>query len=148
MPAGRQTKSHVREIENRPDRVLPQNRANTSVRAFLHNLLRAVYGETGAHAVHKEVADTTDGLIFVKTHNALLMDRRYPTISFEGTAGAVHVMRNPLDVAISSTHHVGTSIDNDPCSQRVLQTREVKDEAANPAKHHLCREPLVSCFFE
>jgi hypothetical protein len=33
------------------------------------------------------------------------------------------------------------------CSERVLQTREVKDEAANRAKHHLCREAPVSCFF-
>src|SRR5262249_40402331 len=34
------------------------------------------------------------------------------TINFEVTAGAIYVVRNPLDVAISSAHHAGGPIDD------------------------------------
>jgi hypothetical protein len=64
------------------------------------------------HAVHRQVADTSEGLIFVKTHNALVMDRGHPTISFAATAGVVYIIRNPLDVAISYAHHAGVSVDD------------------------------------
>ena len=64
------------------------------------------------HAVHQQVADAAEGLIFVKTHNCLVMDRGYATVSFAATAGAVYIVRNPLDVAISYAHHGGRSIDD------------------------------------
>ncbi len=63
------------------------------------------------HAVHRQIADATPGLVFVKTHNCLVTDRGHSTINFAVTAGAVYVVRNPLDVAISYAHHAGTSID-------------------------------------
>jgi hypothetical protein len=64
------------------------------------------------HAVHQQVADAAEGLIFVKTHNGLVMDRGHATVNFAATAGAVYVVRNPLDVAISYAHHSGRSIDD------------------------------------
>ncbi len=64
------------------------------------------------HAVQQQVADTADGLIFVKTHHALVMDRGYATINFAATAGAIYILRNPLDVAISYAHHAGVSVDD------------------------------------
>lgn len=64
------------------------------------------------HAVHRQVADATEGLIFVKTHNCLVMDRGHATVNFAATAGAVYIVRNPLDVAVSYAHHVGRSIDD------------------------------------
>ena len=63
-------------------------------------------------AVHRQIADAAQGLVFIKTHNALVMDRGHSTINFAVTAGAVYVVRNPLDVAISYAHHAGTSIDS------------------------------------
>jgi hypothetical protein len=63
------------------------------------------------HAVHRQVADAAEGLIFVKTHNCLIIDRGHATVNFEATAGAVYIVRNPLDVAISYAHHSGRSID-------------------------------------
>ena len=55
------------------------------------------------HAVQQEeIADKFEGLIFVKTHNALVIDRGHPTINFAVTSGAIYIVRNPLDVAISS----------------------------------------------
>jgi hypothetical protein len=64
------------------------------------------------HAVHRQIADSVDGLLFIKTHNCLVMDRGHSTINFDVTAGAVYVVRNPLDVAISYAHHSGMSVDD------------------------------------
>jgi hypothetical protein len=63
------------------------------------------------HAVHRQIADAAEGLIFIKTHNGLMVDRGYPTINFAVTSGAIYVVRNPLDVAISYAHHAGTTVD-------------------------------------
>jgi len=52
-----------------------------------------------------------DGLLFIKTHQALVVDRGSTTINFEVTAGAIYIVRNPLDVAISYAHHMGSSVD-------------------------------------
>jgi hypothetical protein len=61
--------------------------------------------------VQQYVADAVEGLIFVKTHQALVIDRGHPAINFSVTAGAIYIVRNPLDVAISYSHHLGRSID-------------------------------------
>lgn len=49
--------------------------------------------------------------VFVKTHNALFADEWGPLITLELTAGAIYILRNPLDVAISYSHHLGKTID-------------------------------------
>ena len=64
------------------------------------------------HAVQREeIADKFDGLVFVKTHNALAIDRGHSLINFAVTSGAVYIVRNPLDVAISLSHHMNKTID-------------------------------------
>ena len=63
------------------------------------------------HRVQAQIADAGEGVVFVKTHHALVMDRGYSTINFAVTSGAVYVIRNPLDVAISYAHHMNLSID-------------------------------------
>jgi len=63
------------------------------------------------HAVHRQIADSAPGLVFIKTHNCLVMDRGHSTVNFAVTAGAIYIVRNPLDVAISYAHHAGTPID-------------------------------------
>jgi hypothetical protein len=73
------------------------------------------------HAVHQEVADGTEGLIFVKTHHALVMDRGHATVNFAATSGAVYIVRNPLDVAISYARHAGGPIDD------VIEHMSMKD---------------------
>jgi Sulfotransferase domain len=62
--------------------------------------------------VQEMIAEQTDGLSFVKTHNALMIDRGVPTINSAVTSGAIYIVRNPLDVAISYSHHMGSSIDD------------------------------------
>jgi hypothetical protein len=63
------------------------------------------------HDVQKWIADEYDGLVFVKTHNGLVMDQDRSIINFAVTSGAIYIVRNPLDVAISLSHHMGTNID-------------------------------------
>ncbi len=61
--------------------------------------------------VHARIAASQPGTVFVKTHNM--------NGSFEGhllhnpavSAGAIYVVRNPLDVAVSMTYHFGLSLD-------------------------------------
>ena len=124
---------------------------NTWTRAFLHNLLKIMQGETdGLTSVNKmaeystwemgaklfdqilgkpateatqaeiaaarpkaqaELAGQSEGMILVKTHNALVLDRGFPTINFAVTSGAIYVVRNPLDVVISYAHHMSRTID-------------------------------------
>ena len=49
--------------------------------------------------------------VFVKTHNAHVEFDGLPMINMDLTAGAVYVVRNPLDVCISLADHYGCSID-------------------------------------
>lgn len=48
---------------------------------------------------------------FVKTHNASVHFLGYPMIHQDLTAGAIYIVRNPLDVCISLSHHYGCGID-------------------------------------
>jgi hypothetical protein len=61
--------------------------------------------------VQEDIAKDTDGLAMVKTHHALVINRGVPTINLEVTSGAVYIVRNPLDVAISFAHHMGADTD-------------------------------------
>lgn len=61
--------------------------------------------------VQAEIAAQTDGLALVKTHHALVMDRGRPTLNFAVTSGAVYLVRNPLDIAVSFAHHMNADID-------------------------------------
>jgi Sulfotransferase domain len=49
--------------------------------------------------------------VFVKTHNASVVFLGYPMMHQDLTAGAIYIVRNPLDVCISLSHHYGTDLD-------------------------------------
>lgn len=49
--------------------------------------------------------------VFVKTHSALLVADGVPLITPDATAGAVYVVRNPFDVAVSFAHHYQVSLE-------------------------------------
>lgn len=61
--------------------------------------------------VHKRFARSSHDTVFVKTHNAVAFLDDIPTITPEATAGAFYVIRNPLDVVISYSHHYDVSFD-------------------------------------
>ena len=62
--------------------------------------------------VQEMFALSSSDTAFVKTHGALSIHHDIPTITPEFTAGAIYVIRNPLDVAVSYAHHYGTSYDH------------------------------------
>jgi hypothetical protein len=61
--------------------------------------------------VHRHFANSRQGIVFVKTHSILSAIEDIPTITPEVTFGAIYVVRNPLDVAVSFSHHYGYSIE-------------------------------------
>ena len=61
--------------------------------------------------VQADIAAATAGLAIVKTHHALVDDRGFPSINFGVTSGAIYVVRNPLDIAISFAHHMDEDVD-------------------------------------
>lgn len=61
--------------------------------------------------VHHAIAAASDGLVFVKTHSALSNSHGTPTITRAVTAGAIHIVRNPLDVCVSLAQHLGIDTD-------------------------------------
>jgi hypothetical protein len=61
--------------------------------------------------VHRDLAGADRELVFVKTHNALVKFHNIELITPEVTDGAIYVVRDPRDVAISFSHHLGIELD-------------------------------------
>ncbi len=61
--------------------------------------------------VHGMFAGHPEQTSFVKTHTMIADDAGTPTITPDATAGAIYVVRNPLDVAVSFAHHFQNSYD-------------------------------------
>jgi len=59
--------------------------------------------------VQNSLADAATGSRFVKTHSALLHIYGCNTIDMAVTAGAIYIVRDPRDVALSFAHHLGQS---------------------------------------
>jgi hypothetical protein len=62
--------------------------------------------------VHRDLTALDSTLVFVKTHNALMLVEGAPLITPEVTAGAIYIVRDPRDIAVSFSHHRGRSIDD------------------------------------
>jgi hypothetical protein len=61
--------------------------------------------------VHKLLTGIFPDNVFVKTHAALVESHGTPTITMGHTAGAIYIVRNPLDVTVSYAHHFGRTLD-------------------------------------
>lgn len=61
--------------------------------------------------VQEEIVRTTNRPVFIKTHNARLAEHNVPIINMAVSSGAIYVVRNPLDVAISFAHLRDIGID-------------------------------------
>jgi hypothetical protein len=81
--------------------------------------------------VHRRLTETFPDSVFVKTHNMLGDWHGVPLISMDCTAGAIYVVRDPRDVAISLTHHFGLDLDgaiamlNNPAGQTAADAGNV-----------------------
>jgi hypothetical protein len=61
--------------------------------------------------VQEDIVREADGIVFVTTHNARIDDRGVPMINQAVSAGAIYIVRNPLDIAISLSHFRELPID-------------------------------------
>lgn len=57
------------------------------------------------------IAQQAQGTRLLMTHNFAGTFDGYPVFNWQVTAGAICVVRNPLDVAVSMTHHFGLMLD-------------------------------------
>lgn len=87
--------------------------------------------------VHEMFVRSRPDTVFVKTHNAIAYLDDIPTITPEATAGAIYVIRNPLDTAISYAHHYGVDFD------RAIEVMG-SDEMEMPSHAHLVCQYLGS----
>ncbi|HXV24461.1 MAG TPA: sulfotransferase domain-containing protein [Alphaproteobacteria bacterium] len=87
--------------------------------------------------VHRHLTTLFPDSVFAKTHCAVMEDHGVPTITFEVTAGAIYVVRNPLDVAVSYAHHLGASLDDTIAYM-------AKPRAMTPASNNHVQELLGS----
>jgi len=78
--------------------------------------------------VHEAMTRSHRDSVFVKTHNALVEDRGTAMITMEHTAGAIYVIRNPLDVVISYAHHYGLTIDRAIAAMATPGLQSVNEE--------------------
>lgn len=62
--------------------------------------------------VHQDFTTAFPDSVFVKTHNFLGESFGHPIHNMNVTAGGIYILRNPLDVVLSLTHHYGISIDD------------------------------------
>lgn len=62
-------------------------------------------------AVQKAIAASRQGSVFCKTHMPLLMIHGLPTIEMSVTAGALYIVRDPRDVALSFADFHGITVD-------------------------------------
>ncbi len=60
---------------------------------------------------HRLIAEAFPGTVFCKTHCALKKSRGYPTVNLDVTAGAIYIVRNPLDIAVSYANFQGLDLD-------------------------------------
>ena len=91
---GESDAQHFNQIDPRPLTTLTDKEV-AEIRPKVHHMLTRAFPDS----------------VFVKTHNYLGEWQGVPLVTMECTAGAIYILRNPLDVAISFAHHFGISID-------------------------------------
>ena len=61
--------------------------------------------------VQELLTQSSPDSVFVKTHNFLGLVEGLPTVNMAASAGAIYLLRNPLDVVVSYAHHYGVTLD-------------------------------------
>lgn len=61
--------------------------------------------------VQATIAQRTNGVALIKTHNVLGQLGGIPIVNLQVSAGTIYIVRDPRDVALSLTNHIGAPID-------------------------------------
>jgi hypothetical protein len=75
-----------------------------------------------------DIVAMAGGAQLVKTHNARIDYLGFPLIDDALTAGAIYIVRNPLDVCISLAHYYGISTDDAIARMGTHEFREESDD--------------------
>ena len=97
--------------------------------------------------VHKMIADSAEGTVFCKTHNALTTINGHPTVNMAVSAGAIYIVRNPLDIVLSFADFQACSVDTaiantSFATMRALEDRDGFDERS-PAQERFFRRGVA-----
>jgi len=95
-------------------RFAPWDKGASLYSAFLKQSIRDLTREQVAALrpkLQEAVAARARGYAFFKTHSGRFLDHGQPLINPAAFGGAVYIIRNPLDVAVSYARHVGAAID-------------------------------------
>lgn len=116
-------RAFLHNLFRRPDAAYDINRlidfctSESAVGWYQEVAKRPIAGMTHAEiaqlrpAVHARLTEIFPDNVFAKTHSALVEESGVATITMAQTAGAIYVVRNPLDVCISFADHFGLPID-------------------------------------
>jgi hypothetical protein len=125
----KETAHDINEIQDlTPDSVAQRWYGGLIERPLDESSLEAQAGVRAA--AQERIAAAAAGLVFAKTHAAYVTDLGYPSINSAVTAGAIYIVRNPLDVAVSYAHHIGVGIDR---TIALMNTRERRVRNKNRA---------------
>ena len=83
--------------------------------------------------VYRALSRRAASRVFLKTHDAH-DDALFPA---DATHGAIHIVRNPLDVAVSYAHHVSATPDFDPIITRMCSPRNAMATRPDRLGRHL-----------
>jgi hypothetical protein len=84
-------------------------------------------------SAQRAMAASARGFLLLKTHNLLSMHQGTPTIATDVTAGAIYIVRNPLDVAVS--YSAFRARDYDETISSMLESGRVLPKPSNAAYH-------------
>lgn len=94
----------ARDESGRLPQIMPDENSGQFYQPFLQKPVDAASNAELAQVrprVHRMLAEKTQNFLLLKTHSRLGMHNGTPTVSFDVSAGAIYLLRNPLDVAVT-----------------------------------------------
>ena len=88
----------------------------------------------------KRAVSLNPNVIPMKTHNYLGDDFGHPMISMDVTGGAIYIVRDPRDVALSAGDHFGLPLDETIKTMNMPDTRSIPRESGDTGKQELISE--------
>ena len=82
-------------------------------------------------AVHAAHASRSTADVFCKTHLAVMNAFGFPTINQTVTAGAIYIVRNPLDIAPSYADHQGVPL------EKAIELMNLQDHMTPSTQYHV-----------
>jgi hypothetical protein len=90
--------------------------------------------------VYESLAAQSSEALFFKIHDAYTFNSAaYPIFPAQASAGAIYLIRNPLDIAVSLAHHLGKPVEE---SIRLMNCSDAMLALSDNARHQLPQKLL------